>query len=146
MCRLLQVSTATVLADNTNVALSWDTEDYDDYGMHSPSVNPTRITILSGTGDGKYLFKGSVLFPARADYITIGAVIAKNGGNQPSWERVGPNVSSAQRTVSVMATLPMVVGDYCELIGLQDNTANAAATTPIGSSFESSFECIKVSE
>lgn len=146
MCRLTQGSAGTALTDSVNTPISFDTEDYDDFGMHSPSVNPTRITITAAAGDGKYEFKGTLALPSRADYLTIGCAIAKNGVAQAPWERSGPNVTANQRTCATTATLTMVVGDYVELLGLQDNTGNAALTTPFGGAIAPVLECLKVSE
>lgn len=139
MCRLVQFTTGTSVPDNTNTALSFDSEEYDTHNMHSTSVNPTRVTIQAGW-DGIYLCKGTIFVPTAADYNTIGAVIAKNGANQAPWERVGPNNSSAQRTASTEARLSLVAGDYIELVAYQDNTANTSRTTPVGSSFEPVLE------
>jgi hypothetical protein len=142
----MQVSAGTNITDAITTVLAFDTEEYDDLAMHSPSVNPSRITITTAAGDGRYYFKGTLFVPARSDYLTIGCVIAKNGANQPPWTREQPGANSAQRTVSTSLIIPMVVGDYCEFNGFQDNTANATVATPAGSSFESVFECFKVSE
>lgn len=146
MCKVYQGSAGTSIPDNANTVLSWDSEEYDDLGMHSTSVNPTRITIVSAAGDGKYKFTGSLFVPSRSDYATIGVVIAKNGVNQAPFIRVGPNATSAQRSVMTTTTIAMVVGDYCEVFGYQDNTANLSVTTSFGSSFQPVFECVKVSE
>jgi hypothetical protein len=146
MCKVYQGSAGQNIADNTNTALTWDSEEYDDLGMHSTSVQPTRITITSAAGDGKYQFKGTFFVPNRTDYVTIGVAIAKNGTNQAPFIRVGPNASNSSRSVMTSTTIAMVVGDYAEVTAFQDNTANATIATPFGSSFQCVFECIKVSE
>jgi hypothetical protein len=145
-CKVYQGAAGQNIADNTNTALTWDSEEYDDLGMHSTSVQPTRITITSAAGDGKYQFKGTFFVPNRTDYVTIAVAIAKNGTNQAPFIRVGPNASNVSRSVQVETTIVMAVGDYAEVIAFQDNGANATIATPFGSSFQSVFECIKVSE
>ncbi len=147
MCRVYQGTAGQNLTDNTNTTLTWDTEEYDDLGMHSTSSNPTRITIVSAAGAGKYKFTGTLFLGARNDYVTIGCVVAKNGTNIAPFVRLGPGTGSAQRSLQVSTTISMAVNDYAELVGYQDNTGNVTVATPPGSSsFVSVFECLKVSE
>lgn len=141
VCRLTQVAAGTNLVDSTNTAISFDGEDLDTHGFHSPSVNPTRITP---TVAGVYRFYGTVMVPGAVDYLTLGACIAKNGTNQAVFTRIQPGATSAQRSVSATDTVLTMNGttDYCELIGYQDNTANTAKVTSFSaSSFTCTFGC-----
>lgn len=139
--RLTQVAAGTTLNDSTNTAISFDGEDIDTHGFHSPSVNPTRITP---TVAGVYRFYGTIMLPGAVDYLTLGACIAKNTVNQAVFTRIQPGATSAQRSVSVSDVVLTMNGttDYCELIGFQDNTANTAKVTSFGAtSFTCSFGC-----
>lgn len=143
--RLFQNSAGTSLTDNTNTAITFDSESWDTDGMHSTSVNTSRVTITSSAGAGIYVCRGTVHLPGRSDYTTIGACIAKNGTNLAPFERWGPNTASVARTVTVECRVQLVVGDYVELIGFQDNTANVAVTTAFGaSSFTTVLEVQKL--
>jgi hypothetical protein len=134
-CRLLQVGAGTSCADNTNTTLTWDTEDYDYGGLHAAGSANVVITRA-----GIWEFRLKVFFPAAADYLTIGCVVAKNGANQPPWDRLGPNNTSAQRTTGTTTEFLCAVGDIITAVGLQDNSAGTARTTVFGSSFECVFE------
>lgn len=135
MCRLLQVGAGTSCPDNTNTTLTWDTEDYDYGGLHVAGSSNIVITKA-----GVWEFNLKVFFPTAGDYITIGCVVAKNGANQPPWDRLGPNATSAQRTTATECQLLCAVGDVITAVALQDNTASAARVTVFGSSFECVFE------
>lgn len=135
MCRLLQVAAGTVINDNTNTTLTWDTEDYDYGGLHAAGSSQLIITRA-----GVWDFRSVIFLPSATDYVTLGIVIAKNAVNQPPWERIGPNATSAQRTVKVETSFLCAVGDAITAVGYQDNTAGTARTTVFGSSFEGVFE------
>ena len=142
MCRLLQVTTGTNLASGTQGTLLWDTEDYDYGGLHAAGSANVVITKA-----GVYRVAFTLHLPARADYLTVGAVIQKNGVNQPPWIRQQPGTANAQRTAGpVVANLLCAVADTISAAGFQQNTAAAAAVTPVGSSFESVLEVEYVRE
>lgn len=45
---LVRNSTAQAIADSTITVLDWDTEDYDDDGIHESVTNPSRLTVPTG--------------------------------------------------------------------------------------------------
>lgn len=135
MCRLTQVGTGTSMVSSANTTLAWDTEDYDYGGLHA--AGSTNV-VLTRSGIWEAIF--TLFVPARSDYTTIGAVIAKNGVNQAPWDRVGPNATSAQRTARAYAKLACASGDILTAVGNQANAAASTLVTPVGSSFESVFE------
>jgi bifunctional ADP-heptose synthase (sugar kinase/adenylyltransferase) len=92
------------------------------------------------TRAGVWRAKASILLGPRGDYLTYGMCIARNGVNLPTFERWQPGTSSAQRTCTVTTTALYAAGDSITAIAFQANTAAAAVSTAIGSSFESSFE------
>lgn len=104
----------------TFTALSFDVEEYDVFGMHSPSVNPSRITVpVSGYYqlDGLAVFASSVTGRRLAHYSVNGATI-------PTGDAAVPAVASGGGNTGV--TLPsrtqfMVAGDYAEIFAFHDS-------------------------
>ena len=67
------------IANNTFVALTWNTQQYNTDSIHSTSTNTSRFTIPSGK-DGKYLFTSVISWPGLdtpAGYV--GSYYYKNG-------------------------------------------------------------------
>ena len=67
------------IANNTFVALTWNTQQYNTNSIHSTSTNTSRFTIPSGK-DGKYLFTSVISWPGLdtpAGYV--GSYYYKNG-------------------------------------------------------------------
>lgn len=144
-CVRLYQTAGTSVPDNANTVLTFDTEDYDTHGLHSTVTNPSRITINAAAGAGIYRCKATMHLPARGDYSTLGLCITRTGTNVAPFERVGPNATSAARSVACEAMITLNVGDYVEVTAFQDNTANVAVTTASGtSSFSTVFEVEKI--
>jgi hypothetical protein len=135
MCRLLQVAAGTVLNHAANTPLTWDTEDYDYGGLHA--AGSANIVINRA---GVWEFTMTLHLPSRADYQTIGCVVAKNGTNQPPWERLGPSTVSNQRSTQTNTKFLCAVNDIITGVGFQSNGASAAVTTVFGSAFECVLE------
>lgn len=106
------------LPNNTNTAITFDSEDYDPRGMHSTSVNTSRINIAV---DGRYWVYGHCLFQVidsgagcflgvqtnGVGWTGLFAAQESSGGNQP------------YRTTSGIVTLHN--GDYVELVANQNH-------------------------
>jgi hypothetical protein len=135
MCRLLQVGSALTLVNGANTTMTWDTEDFDYGGLH---VAGSANVIVTKAGVWKA--RGSLLLPARTDWQTVGACIARNGVNLPTFERWGPSAVGNQRSVTVTTNALYAVGDTISLVGFQTNVAAASVVTAFGSSFENSFD------
>lgn len=122
-------TTAQALADNTFVAIQFATEDYDNKGYHSTSVNTTRVTP---TQAGYYQFRGGGLFEAQTTPTFSDVVLRKNGTDLlPPGARMA-GATSAHGTVT-FATIDMNGStDYIELVMRQDSAGadNTNATTP----------------
>lgn len=116
----LYKSTIQTLTNNTNTAITWDSENFDSDGFHDNATNNTRITIPAGKA-GKYLFTGLESFPANA---TGGRVvfIFKNGSY------VGIpftlNGVAVEYRISWSWMLDLIVGDYVEFYALQVSGGN----------------------
>ena len=106
------------ISNNTAVALSFDSENFDTDGFHDNSTNNTRITIPSGKG-GKYLFTYLVRFAAnnsgRRDIA-----LQINGTQGAGLMRVQVNSDSSLATIyNATALLNLVAGDYVEFVVIQ---------------------------
>jgi hypothetical protein len=113
------------LTNNTIVALTFDSENYDDAGWHSTSVNPTRVTV---DFDGRVRLTGeATITPTAAAVMRL--YLYKNGS------QVGTNVNwyhatgSNAYTLQIDHTVACVAGDYFELMAFQ-NSGSAADATP----------------
>lgn len=142
--RLVQMATQS-LSDNTNTSITFGTGStiIDTHDMHSESSNNTRVTP---TVAGVYEARGALYMNTRSDYASLQAAISLNGAPQPSNSRHGPNDTSSSRSIHVAPILLECNGstDYIELIGAQDNTANASVSTVIVGSGSSYLEVVFV--
>jgi hypothetical protein len=124
VCRVVANATQSV-ADATTTAMTFLQEDIDTHGMHSTSVNTSRLTP---TVPGIYRFYTSVIFAGRVDWTSTQAFIRKNGSTQLAPADKKANSVNAQ-AVS-MATEAWVdmngTTDYVESCVFLDNTANTA--------------------
>lgn len=105
----------------TSTVVTFDTEVADVGGLHSTSVNTGRLTCPSG-GDGLYAVKGFVSWVGNA---TGGRQIAikKNGSTQYANVIVPGNVTYGP-SGGTSIDLPLVAGDYVELVVYQDSGGN----------------------
>jgi hypothetical protein len=125
-------STTQSLLNATYTAILFDSEDHDTFGMHSTSVNTSRLTIPAG-GDGIYLVGGAVFYDGNATGVRV-ARLRKNGTTDiGSATLVAAVLSGTGAGPIVQATClaSLVAGDYVELLGYQDsggalNVGNAA--------------------
>lgn len=126
-CRVFYSSTQ-VLANNSEAALTFDSEDFDIGGLHSTASNPTRITIQS---TGVWMFGATCHFASavanmRLRFRKNGAtVVGSAGGIFPG----GGAEVYAERTVIDQMTS---TGDYMEVLAFQNGgstlqTGNASS-------------------
>lgn len=121
-----QTSGAQSIANGTFVALTFDVEDYDNYGGHSTSTNTERYTAVVA---GVYMLCGSHSFAASASTTTQrGSSWYKNGSQIEGSQvlhAVNSNTTWQFPTKTILTTL--AVGDYIELRAFQ-NTGGALNT------------------
>lgn len=80
----------TLTADNAVHAILWDDEYIDDSAYHSPTVNPSRITIPAGKGGAGTRFR---IFAA-VNIAGIYAVYLRDkDGNRLTWNTTAANVT-----------------------------------------------------
>jgi len=131
-------SASQSISNNTDTALTWNTETFDTNGLHDNAVNNSRLTAQVA---GKYQVSGG----ARFDTNGTGRrqlYIKKNGTSIYSLlEPAAPNASVP--TVYVITGLvDLAVGDYVELWVFQ----NSGGALDLTASFsETHFEMAQVS-
>ena len=134
-CRIRNSGTQSIL-NNTFVALTFDTEDWDVGSMHSGG-SPTRITFPTA---GKYLLVGQTGFSANStgrrtlDVWINGSSIIGRGETDPN--------ASAQTFVNVNAIVNANMNDYAELYAWQNS--GSTLTTVQTASFTPQFASYKI--
>ena len=111
-CRVLRTTNRSI-ADSTWTAVPFGSERYDTHGMHSGSVNVTRITAMVA---GKYAIGGNVEWdqsPNGSRYIGI----LVNGTTLLSVVEHGPTAEA----MATLADYQFAVGEYAELVVYQDS-------------------------
>ena len=119
-CHLYK-STATTISNNTDTALTFDTEVTDTDGFHSTSTNTGRITIPSGKG-GKYLFYGYVAWAGNATGFRN--ILFMKNATDFYQEIYNAPVSTQRTTQLAVSMLVLNVGDYVELRAYQNSGGN----------------------
>lgn len=111
-CRVSKSATQSI-ANSATTSVTFDTEDFDDGGMHSTTSNTSRITIPTG-GAGTYMVGGMVEFAANATGQRTIYVVLNGTATQATVTNVTASGTVASRLAC--ATLVQVVaGDYLEL-------------------------------
>lgn len=106
-------SAAQSVNNDTETALTLDTEDFDVGGLHSTSVNSNRMTIASG-GDGLYAVTGQATFAANATGYR--ALYVRVNGAQVGQVLISGGHSAATVTIlNATALVSLVATDYVEL-------------------------------
>lgn len=120
-CAKAQVyaSAAVSLTSGVNTALSFDTEEHDDFGMHSGGA-PTRLTVPLGM-TGIYLVMASVSYANNGTGIR-GARLVKNGATDLAIGLTAAVASSGLGPTAQVFWIGLLNGgDYVEVQGYQDS-------------------------
>jgi hypothetical protein len=113
------------LANDTDVALALNAEYYDTDGIHSTSVNTSRLTCQTA---GKYLIWASVSFATNATGRR--QVMVRKGGSVPLGITSLMAVTEVSRSTNlcVHAVADLAVGEYVELVARQTSGGSLAVT------------------
>jgi hypothetical protein len=114
-CRI-QNSGNQSIANNTDTALTFDTETFDTNGFHSTSSNTSRITIPAGKA-GYYQFDANVTWAAGSGIRDFN--IYKNGARAMYFTQNAQSSNSMTQTITDV--LYGAEGDYFELYVFQNN-------------------------
>lgn len=120
-CQLYN-STNALIANNTETALTWNSELFDSHGFHSTSTNTSRITIPTGYA-GYYQAVIITTWDIASATGYRAARLHKNGSNV----FFSPNVigsTSAYVGNHVVFNLYLAEGDYLEAKAFQNSGGN----------------------
>lgn len=115
-------STTQSVSDSVTTTLLMDSEDTDVSGMHSTSVNTSRVTVPVG-GDGFYAVIARAMFAANATG-TRQLRITKNGGGTPLVIQLAEGHATIDRTMQAVSAIQMAAGDYFEIDVFQSSGGN----------------------
>lgn len=135
-CRVYN-SAAISVANNANVALTFNSERFDNAAMHSTSSNTSRLTVPTG-GAGLYLLGGSVAFAANSTgyrYISI----YLNGATHLAIN-LSPAMSGNDHYLAISTLHALSDGDYVELVVAQ--TSGAAVNVLTAGNYSPEFWAI----
>lgn len=129
-CQVYNNATQSI-SSGAFAALTFNSEDIDDGGLHSTVSNTSRITIPTGMG-GIYLIGGATFFAANATGIRQIQVL-KNGVTIVGTRGLtaGFSVGGVGPALHTQALVSLAAADYVELSVFQDsggalNVGNAA--------------------
>ena len=117
---LVYKSTATTLANATNVTLAYDTEVFDTDAFHSTSSNLGRITIPTGL-DGKYLFYA---FSAYQNNASGSRNTSFYNGTDYFADSYMIGSTSIRSTIYISQVFNLVAGNYLEVVNYQTSGGN----------------------
>lgn len=124
------------IPNNTDTALTFDTETFDGAGMHSTSSNTSRITV---NYPGRYFFAGGMLFAGGSTGVRV-AFLYKNGTTRIGEVGQAGDVTNGNRLCPV-GFADMAAGDYVELWVFQNN--GGALNSQVATAFPY-FQCSRV--
>lgn len=112
---ILTHNTTQSIANNTNTAVTFNTESSDPLGLHSTGTNPTRVTIPTGE-TGYYLLTGWLDFAANATgqrgiqlYLNAGLLLQ---------QRLDA-AAAGDTYLTIAFVYALAAGDYVELGAFQ---------------------------
>jgi hypothetical protein len=98
----------------SNLAVLWDVETYDPFGMHDLSANTQRL-VIPPEGDGFYSIKAKVRYNNATTASTITS-FAKNGTNQPETMMHATATGTYNPTSNISDDVYLIAGDYIEVV------------------------------
>lgn len=126
LCVAKQTS-AQSLANATSTAITLDAEDKDSDGMHSNSVNPSRLTAVTA---GWYSAQTTINFAANATGLRL-ATFYINGSEVGRRTEITNGGAVFSTAISTAGTMYLAVGDYLESRAWQ-NSGGSLNTAPAG--------------
>jgi hypothetical protein len=138
-----RVTRTTVLscADNTLVTVGFDSEVDDLYGMHSNTVNNSRITFAVA---GWYHVGWQGQIALAADYIYVRYLIDLNGSTTISQEQNAGTTANVSQKGGTSTVYWFDAGDYIEAKVDQNNTANTARDLGLSGDWSPTFYAVRI--
>lgn len=131
-CQLYKTGSQST-ATNTNVEITWDSEQVDVGGFHDNVTNNGRITIPSGRA-GKYLFIAQISWAATSTTGYRRHYIYKNGSSIASALQPGMSGTSTEQTLITSLVDTAAVGDYYQVFAFQNTGSALLVENAIGKS------------
>jgi hypothetical protein len=141
-CRLYLTAATTSVADNTPTTVSWTAEDYDIGPLHDLTTNPDRITIPPN-GAGLYLVIGQVVWATSGSTKHRPLTLRKNGADYARSDGGSDDDGDALAS-QIVAVIPLVAGDYLQLVVEQDT--GAALNLVGGSPTQTALTAVRIIE
>ena len=126
-------STTQSLANDTQVAITFDSEVSDSDGYHDNTTNNTRLTVPAGLG-GNYAVTGTINFIGNATGVRY--VVVKKNGNIFYYTVIN-NAGTVECMFQATQVIPLDAGDYVELFGIQ--TSGGSLNVNGGQTFYTNF-------
>jgi hypothetical protein len=140
-CQLEKITTAQSLTNNTDTAVTFNSEVFDTDGFHDNSTNNSRITIPSGKA-GKYLLTAQISFAANAAGVRV-IKIFKNGSILMLPSVIAPAPATDFTVINNTTLVDASVGDYFEVFALQSSggalNLNISQANGVGCFFGATF-------
>jgi hypothetical protein len=120
-CRVYN-STNFNVAGSTDTNVTFDSERYDDGGMHSTATNTDRLTVPSG-GDGIYIVFGTVIFGAFSDATLRRCRLTVNGTTFAQHQQPAIATASINTAISIVGVSLAGATDIFRLNVRQESTS-----------------------
>jgi hypothetical protein len=130
-CRVYN-SAALSIVSGSSVALTFNSERFDNAAMHSTSTNTGRITIPTG-GGGKYLIGCVIEWNAAAGGNYRDNRIRNGGTTFHAGVTVGPIGGAGSPLAAPVGTWNYTAADYAEVVVAQDSGGNININSADGS-------------
>ena len=110
---------ALATATGTELALTLNSERFDNASVHSTSSNTSRFTVPSGAG-GKYVVTGSITWAPSAGGTYRACALRVNGATRLAQTNQAPSASHGS-DATVTAVYSLAAADYVEMTATQDS-------------------------
>jgi hypothetical protein len=136
-CRVYNSANESI-SNTTDVAVTFNSERYDNAAVHSTSSNTSRLTIPTG-GGGKYLVGASWQWALSAAGNYRQAKIKQNASTFVAFQTSQPSASHASEA-TICALDSYVATDYAELYAKQDS--GGALNLTVAANYAPEFWCL----
>lgn len=117
-------SAAQSVPDSTATLASFDAEIFDFGGLHSPSVNPSRLTIPALNIGGTWGFVGAIQFVANATGYRSAQLLKNGAGIGARVTRSVVSVANKEEMMIPWVETSLAAGDYFEIELTQTSGGN----------------------